>query len=586
MARGTSRSVDASPASGPDWGSCIPPETVPAAAEGLTQTGAARLGGSGYDFFTNFGAYQPRTHCLQTATGGVDWFWVGLLVVLTLGVTAGYSRIFLFLRRAYLAERQEDRNHKLMQLSWIFLWCSICGYVLSALMFVWPAYRLTALAMLALNFWTWRFVWNLGDFGISMKAKRLQRELRESLEVRNRELEQLVARRTEELESAKAQAEEANRSKSLFLANISHEIRTPLTAVLGYSELMSDSDGRDRDEHAAVVRRHGSHLLGLINDILDMSKIEAGELALEMAACSPAELCDDAVSAVHHAAAAKGLKTRIEIAEDLPEFIRTDPIRLRQILVNLVSNSVKFTPSGSITVSVGWDGVSGVMELAVTDTGVGIPASDLERVFDPFMQCDASLTRRNAGSGLGLYISRSLARSLGGDLVAQSTPGVGTTMTATIRPEVVEAPSANGRAPVAARRSALHGRILLVDDSIDNRRLIRLHLERAGARVVEASDGHRAIATVERARREGVGFGLILMDMQMPVMDGRSAVRRLREQGYTCPIVALTAHALAEDRAKAFEAGCDDYASKPIAADKLVTLCAAWMYRSPRTRAA
>lgn len=576
MAQQTSRSDGTATAGGPDWGSCVP------AAEGAPP---ARMGGS-YDFFTNFGAYQPRTHCMQSAAGGVDWFWVGLLVALTVGVTAGYSRIFLFLRRAYLAERPEDRNHKLMQLSWIFLWCSICGYLLSALMFVWPAYRLVALALLALNFWTWRFVWNLGDFGISMKAKRLQRELRETLEARNRELEALVAQRTEELEAAKALAEEANRSKSLFLANISHEIRTPLTAVLGYSELITESDARDRDAHGAIVRRHGSHLLGLINDILDMSKIEAGELALEMAACSPAELCDEAVSIVRQAAAAKGIETRVEVADNLPEYIRTDPIRLRQILVNLVSNSVKFTPAGSITLSVDWDEQCGLMTWRVTDTGVGIEPEAIERVFDPFMQCDASLTRRHGGSGLGLYISRSLARSLGGDLTAKSTPGLGTTMTASIRPEVVQQPGGAGAAFDTVRGTSLHGRVLLVDDSIDNRRLIRLHLERAGARVVEASNGKAAIETVDRARREGVGFGLILMDMQMPVMDGREAVRLLRRQNCTCPIVALTAHALAEDRAKAYEAGCDDYASKPIGAQKLIELCDSWLRNAPRSRAA
>ncbi|MCC5787340.1 MAG: response regulator [Phycisphaerales bacterium] len=579
MGRRQIRPDEASPAGAPDWGSCVP------AAEG-SPAATANLGGS-YDFFTNFGAYQPRTHCLQTASGGVDWFWVLLLVTLTIGVTAGYSRIFMFLRRAYLAEAPDDRNHKLMQLSWIFLWCSICGYVLSAVMFVWPAYRLLALALVGLNFWTWRFVWNLGDFGISMKAKRLERELRESLESRTRELERLVAQRTEELVAAKAKAEEANRTKSLFLANISHEIRTPLTAVLGYAELMSEPGCEGREAHASTVRRNASHLLGLINDILDMSKIEAGELAFELADCSPAEIADDALSTVRLAAKAKGLQTELVVSEGVPDRVRTDAVRLRQILVNLVSNSVKFTPSGSIEVRLSWDEGAGVLECRVKDTGIGIAPDQVERVFDPFTQVDGSLTRTQPGSGLGLYISRSLARSLGGDLAVCSTPGVGTEMVATIMPGRAESAAEErvGRA-VAWTGGELRGRVLLVDDSIDNRRLLRMHMERAGARVIEAENGRRALERVDQAGREKLAFDLILMDMQMPVMDGREAVRKLREGGYTGPIVALTAHSLAEDRARAIEAGCDAYASKPIPAPDLIRLCGLWMDRSVHSRAA
>ncbi len=578
MGRSQIRQVESSPA-GPDWGSCVP------AAEG-SPAATAGLGGP-YDFFTNFGAYQPRTHCLQTASGGVDWFWVLLLVTLTIGVTLGYSRIFMFLRRAYLAELPKDRNHKLMQLSWIFLWCSICGYVLSAVMFVWPAYRLLALALVALNFWTWRFVWNLGDFGISMKARRLERELRESLESRTLELERLVAQRTEELETARAKAEEASSSKSLFLANISHEIRTPLTAVLGYAELMSEPGCDCREAHASTVRRNASHLLGLINDILDMSKIEAGELAFELVDCSPAEIADDALSSVRFAAETKGLQAQLVVGEGVPERVRTDAVRLRQILVNLVSNSVKFTPSGSIEVRLSWDEGSGVLECRVKDTGIGISPDDIGRVFDPFTQVDGSLTRKQTGSGLGLYISRSLARSLGGDLTAISTPGVGTEMVATIAPGRAEgAPGGLGSRAGAGAERSLRGRVLLVDDSIDNRRLLRMHMERAGARVIEAENGRRAIERVDQAGREKLAFDLILMDMQMPVMDGRTAVRKLRESGYTGPIVALTAHSLAEDRTRAIEAGCDAYASKPIPAPDLIRLCGLWMNGPGRSRAA
>lgn len=380
------------------------------------------------DFFTNAGSYKPRVECMQTASGDPDWFWIIALTVLTLGVIAWYLRIFHFWRQCYYAEAEEDRNSKMMELAQIFLWCAVCGYAMSVVMFVWPAYRLLAIFLLVLNIWSWRFVATIEPFRLSLSAKRLERELRESLESRTVELERLVEARTLELQEAKLAADAANRSKSMFLANMSHEIRTPMTAILGFTDLLAA--GQDRTEQMEIVEtisRNGKHLLQVINDILDLSKIESGEMTIETIRCDPWTVLRDATSLYAPRASEKGVSLVLDIDRSVPPAIRTDPTRLRQILYNLVSNAVKFTDQGSVRIEATAKPVRGstLLEVRVKDTGIGMTEEQIGRVFSPFAQADESTTRRYGGTGLGLPIAMTLAQKLGGSLEVESQSGIG-----------------------------------------------------------------------------------------------------------------------------------------------------------------
>ncbi len=296
-------------------GAPCPPGCVMHAGEGPTGVAGMgwyeSLGLRDYDFFTNYGTYMPRTHCLTTAQGAVDWPWVIGLMVLTAGVIAASLRIFAFWRKSYLEEQIADRNKKLMDLAWVFLWCAICGYAMSILMFVWPAYRLLAGFLVVLNVFSWRFATKLKDFKVSFAVKRLRRELDEARLARTEELESLVATRTCELEHARAAAEMASESKSSFVANMSHEIRTPMTAILGYADLLSDPESAGTSEQRAelvgTIRRNGEHLLAIINDILDISKIEAGKMTVERIEVDPAGIIEDVVALMRVRADAKRL---------------------------------------------------------------------------------------------------------------------------------------------------------------------------------------------------------------------------------------------------------------------------------------
>jgi CheY-like chemotaxis protein len=385
-------------------------------------------------------------------------------------------------------------------------------------------------------------------------------------------------------------AESANAAKSEFLANMSHEIRTPMTAILGYAEVLADSVTKPDDREAVtVIRRNGEHLLSVINDILDLSKIEAGRLRLERVECAPAAVVEDVMSLMRVRADAKKLPLVAKIDPTCPDRVRTDPTRLRQILLNLVGNAIKFTDAGGVSIQARGerhDGSRVALRFEVSDTGIGMSPPEIARLFQPFSQADSSTTRRYGGTGLGLSISKRLAEMLGGTIAVESRPGAGSTFRVEIDAEVVEKsaeePSAAARSSAAspATLPRLDCRVLLAEDGPDNQRLITFLLRKAGADVTVVENGQLAVDAV-RARQHGAApFDVVLMDMQMPVLDGFAAARTLRREGFTLPIIALTASAMTDDRERCRAAGCDDYATKPIDRATLIGTVAHWCEKS------
>jgi signal transduction histidine kinase/CheY-like chemotaxis protein/HPt (histidine-containing phosphotransfer) domain-containing protein len=389
------------------------------------------------------------------------------------------------------------------------------------------------------------------------------------------------------METAKAEAVAAGRAKSQFLANMSHEIRTPLTALIGFADLLAAPavSESERLNYAMIIRRNGDHLLSVINDILDLSKIEAGKLTIEHIECSPVQILSEVASFMRVRAIEANLDFSVDLETPVPALIRSDPTRLRQSLLNLVSNAIKFTERGSVRVLGSFDAASTPPRLAirVEDTGMGMGSAQIAKLFQPFEQVDASMTRRFGGTGLGLAICKRIAVALGGDVEVTSVVGRGSTFTLTAEAEVPrgtpmierlhDAPSSQA-SPGPSRTLDLVGNVLLAEDGPDNQVLVTTLLRKHGLTVTVVANGQLAVEAALGAHRSHAPYDLILMDMQMPVMDGYQAVTRLRHEGYRAPIVALTAHAMDGERERCLAAGCDGYIRKPIDRAELVACLA------------
>jgi len=372
-----------------------------------------------------------------------------------------------------------------------------------------------------------------------------------------------------------AEAEKANAAKSQFLANMSHEIRTPMNAIIGFSEVLEEEPlTAPQKEYIQLILSSGKHLLELINDILDFSKIEAGQLNTEMVDCDVRAILANVESLMNPAAIAKNLKFIIECADDVPVSVITDPARLRQCLLNLISNAIKFTEHGHVKFSVHQvlRESRPFLEFEVSDTGIGIPHDKLDSIFEAFTQGDGSTTRKYGGTGLGLTITRQLAKLMGGDISVESETGKGSAFRFVIPVVVSEEHTAEDAGSFGSdatekdyqenqknSRAEFSGRVLVVDDSNANQTLIKLILEKLGFVVTIAVDGIEAVDVAKSQH-----FEIIFMDMQMPKLNGYDTVKRLRSIGVDTPIIAMTASLAGEAEKQCIAAGCDGFISKPI----------------------
>lgn len=387
---------------------------------------------------------------------------------------------------------------------------------------------------------------------------------------------------------ARQQADAANLAKSEFLANMSHEIRTPLTAILGFTEIVKERQSDpETAELCATIERNGAHLLELINDILDLSKVEAGRIDVLTEPCSPALLVMDIARTLQGRATQKQLTLDVEIDPQACGDCLLDVRRVRQMLINLLGNAVKFTEQGRVTISLkeAADGQSRWLDFTVKDTGIGISADALQRLFEPFSQVDSSSTRTQNGTGLGLCISRRLARLCGGDITVQSRPNHGSVFT--LRLPLVPAPATaaagqqtapqdpdpRGACPPSA--TSLPSRILVADDAPDNRCLLAFILRKVGMTVTFVENGRQLVDLLSEPDADQQ-FDVVFVDMQMPVLDGYGAVSLLRKQGCPLPLIALTANAMESDRRECLAAGCDDFVAKPIVRQVLLAAVTAW----------
>ncbi len=383
----------------------------------------------------------------------------------------------------------------------------------------------------------------------------------------------------QELNQAKEAAELANQAKDAFLAVVSHELRTPMTAILGYTDLVLE---RTRDNemrnYLQIVRQNSGYLLEIINDILDISKINAGKLDVVKDAFSPYMVIEDVCRIMDCRAKEKGLELQVQIHRDVPQSIVSDAKRLKQILINLVGNAIKFTKEGYVALNVSYL-EDGLLKFDIIDTGIGIARDQLDNLFQPFSQGDSSVSRRFGGTGLGLVISMRLARMLGGMISVHSELDQGSTFSFTIATgdigqlQTGHFSIRDQQAQSSEEQTSLqHRRVLVVDDRREIRYLSRHLLEKAGAQVDEVENGQQAVEYVENGLKVDFLPHLVLLDMQMPILDGYSTATQLRYLGFEGPIVALTGDAMQDDRNRCIESGCTSYLSKPIDAKRLISL--------------
>ena len=450
--------------------------------------------------------------------------------------------------------------------------------------------------------------WNEADEPVRMSGSLTDISAQKEAELELRFTLQELSHTTSLAHSMADQANAANKSKSEFLANMSHEIRTPMTAILGYADLLINEAGLDKAPPERInalqtIHRNGEHLLTIINDILDLSKIEAGKMEVEQVDTAPIKIVQDVISLMKARADEKNLQLQAQWHGDIPQNIECDPVRLRQCLINLVGNALKFTELGGVRL-VGRldqsDADTPRMVFDVVDTGIGMTEQQSSRLFQAFSQADTSTTRKFGGTGLGLVITKRLAELMGGDVTLSSELNEGSTFTLSVGTGPLEDaafvnPSKDPEAfqistkPKVAvveeskEKPLEQRRILLAEDGPDNQRLISFVLKKAGAEVTVVDNGKLAVEqftkdnSVEGPLKSPAPFDVVLMDMQMPEMDGYTAATILKQKDCTVPIIALTAHAMSGEREKCIAAGCDDYATKPIDREKLIGQIKEWV---------
>lgn len=402
------------------------------------------------------------------------------------------------------------------------------------------------------------------------------------MESANAQLRQQVQAREKmenELKAAKDAAEQANIAKSIFLANTGHEIRTPLTSILGYADLLlEDISDDDRLAYARIIRQNASHLYGLIRDVMDLSRLEAGKLTVNPVPCSPVTILQEVDSLMRPRAQDSDVRLLVEPIGQMPDSVVTDPVRLRQILLNLLSNAIKFSPGGKVTLAARYHPQStmhlAMLEFRVIDSGIGMTDEQLQKIFQPFYQVQGSDHPRAEGFGLGLAIAKQLCEMLGGDIMVESTPGHGSIFTVTICAEtpLQAAPIQQPARQVEMHTPQLQGKVLVVEDNTNIRKLVCLYLETAGMQVDGVGTGMAGKNRALGALHSGEPYDIILMDMNLPDIDGGHVTKELRDTGYTLPIIAMTAHSHETDLRELLDLGCNDVVTKPIDRSKFLQL--------------
>jgi len=411
--------------------------------------------------------------------------------------------------------------------------------------------------------------------GLMLSFNNIVLQLKDTIEEKDH-VSNLLQEKANELQKVSEIASSANEAKSIFLANMSHEIRTPLTAIIGFAETSLDKDQTTEERFDAlhIIVNSGKHLLQLINDILDLSKVEAHKLVIEQLPTSLTQILTEVESLIKTQALEKSLDFNINYIFPLPESIISDPIRIKQILLNLCNNAIKFTQNGHVHLNVSFSMLEQLLVFEIVDTGIGLTEEQIEKIFTPFSQADASTTRKFGGTGLGLSLSKQLTEMLGGRLSVKSKAGIGSKFTATIATGVIhpedliieqkDLAKTNHQSHQSLIHALLSGQVLIADDIVENQKLVSLYLNKMGITTTVVDNGKSAIDQTESGN-----FDLVIMDIRMPIMDGLEATSTLRKQGVTIPIIALTANAFKEDRDQCMKAGFTDYLLKPINRNQL-----------------